>query len=991
MSDVASLSVALHLNSAAFKSQITDAYQSAGQASKKFNNQATSQANELASAISKTVDAAKKIGVSDAGAEQFAGVTRGAGQLNYVLHEVAAGSNVASSSIINALIPAVHSLKGQLDGSAGGWKAQQDAARSAAAELATAAKNQISAAQAEKQAALNKAAIAEKTIAAAQAQREQAIALDEYYAKQAAVNKQYGLNVSYQDEHLKNERAIIEASRLEAGALDKLKTAKAAVTAAELAETGGKAALVASTEAAAAANTQLSISQRVAATSSRALSSALSLLGGPVGIGLTVLAAGGTLLYSEFKKGEEQTKKLNSAILDLKTSSLLSANELKRLNSELGGTETSVDAVAATAKAGFSGQLLTDVATLANTYAQAGGSAQELVNHLASLRGDPVAAMQKLAASGVVLSDSIMNQVLALNQRGEAAQASQILIDTAIQAEKGRLSELGYEVDKTSETVKNLGNTWGTAGEQAVIALGGAVDKTREVNNKLSGMAAQLAADITAASAAAQSERLKNSAGLKSYMDAGTTAAEKRAEAIKRLNGSIYKSDSEEYTRILKGINDEYDRATKKDRPKASSGQQSEGQRMLEQAQQRNAVLQEESRTTDGLTQSAQQLVAFNEKIAGLKGQQLTKGQQSLVSMQDQIRAQLQSNVQLEKDAALRKTSLKYQQEAKKWEEEVAAMRRESMQSLQSYTQSDRESANAEARIAIENRFNQRRIALEKDFSDTTSAEYQARLADLNAAQQQELEIVQQTQQDKLAAEQDYTAGFRRGTMNWVDSARDANSQMASFSSGLFDTMTDSLATFATTGKLNFKNFTVSVLSDLAKIATRIALSSALQSIFGAATSAFVGGTSGGSTPSGAYNNAASDINFNAKGGVYDSPSLSSYSGGVYNSPQVFAFAKGAGVFGEAGPEAIMPLTRASNGSLGVRAVGDANGQSSGGAAPVVYITIQGDGNTSTQTSGGWEQFGKEIGSFVDQRYRKLLNADMRPGAPIWNLAKGTR
>ncbi|MFV0262677.1 MAG: hypothetical protein ACK5JN_09600 [Kluyvera sp.] len=196
MSDVASLSVALHLNSAAFKSQITDAYQKAGQASKKFNSQATTQANELASAISRTVDAAKGIGFKAANADQFSGVTRGAGQLNYVLHEVAAGSNVASSSIINALIPVVHSLKGQLDGSAGGWKAQQEAARNAAAELATAAQNQISAAQAEKQAALGKVAIAEKTIAAAQAQREQAIALDEYYAKQAAVNKQYGLSVS---------------------------------------------------------------------------------------------------------------------------------------------------------------------------------------------------------------------------------------------------------------------------------------------------------------------------------------------------------------------------------------------------------------------------------------------------------------------------------------------------------------------------------------------------------------------------------------------------------------------------------------------------------------------------------------------------------------------------------------------------------------------------------------------------------------------------
>jgi lambda family phage tail tape measure protein len=46
----------------------------------------------------------------------------------------------------------------------------------------------------------------------------------------------------------------------------------------------------------------------------------------------------------------------------------------------------------------------------------------------------------------------------------------------------------------------------------------------------------------------------------------------------------------------------------------------------------------------------------------------------------------------------------------------------------------------------------------------------------------------------------------------------------------------------------------------------------------------------------------------NAKGGVYSSPSLSQYSGQVVNRPTMFAFAKGAGVMGEAGPEAIMPL-----------------------------------------------------------------------------------
>ncbi|WPU24516.1 phage tail tape measure protein [Cedecea neteri] len=994
MSDVASLSVALHLNSAAFKSQITDAYQKAGQASKRFNDQATAQANELSEAIARTVSAAKNIGMQGNESGQFSGVTRGAGQLNFVLHEVAAGSNVASSTIINALIPAVHSLKNQLDGSAGGWKTQQDAARNAAAELAAAAQSQIAAAQAEKQAAINKAAIAEKTIAAAQAQREEAIALDEYYAKQTQVNKLYGLNVSYQEQHLKNERAIIEANRLEAGALEKLKTVKATVMAADLAEAEGKAALVASTEAAVAANTQLTISQRIAATSSRALSSAMSLLGGPVGIGLSVLAAGGTLLYSEFKKAEEQTKKLNAAVLDLNTSSLVSATDLRRLSGQLGDTDASIDAVTSTAKAGFSGQLLTDVATLANAYAQAGGNAQDLVNHLSSLRGDPVAAMEKLTASGIALGDSVINQVIALNQRGEAAQASQLLIDAAIQAEKARLAELGVEVDKTAETVKNLGNTWGTTGEQAVLALGGAIDKTRQAQKEFDDVSRRFIAASQAGYAEAQNERLKNSSSLKNYMDAGTSAAERRAAAIKRLNNSIYQADSTEYQRVLKGINDEFDKATKKPKTRESANTgESEGQRALELAKQRNAVLREQAASVSTLTESERQLASFEQKIVGFKGQSLNANQQSLVSMQGQIRAQLQTNVQLEREATLRKVSQKYKEESRKWTEEANAMQREAVLSLDKYSLSDRESADADTRNAIINRFNQRRIALEKDFTDKNSAEFQARISDLESAKQRELQIVEQSSQDKLAAEQDYSAGFRRGTQNWIDSARDANSQMAGFTTRLFDGMTDSLADFVVSGKLNFSSFAASVISDLARIAARVAVSSALQGVVGAAGSAFFGGGSGSFTPSGAYSNAAAGIQFNAKGGVYDSPSLSAYSNDVYDSPQMFAFAKGAGVFGEAGPEAIMPLTRAANGDLGVRAVGDGNSstQAVGSGAPQVYISISGDGNTSTQSSGGWERFGKEIGSFVDQRYRALIDSDVSPGGRIWNATKGVR
>ncbi len=71
-----------------------------------------------------------------------------------------------------------------------------------------------------------------------------------------------------------------------------------------------------------------------------------------------------------------------------------------------------------------------------------------------------------------------------------------------------------------------------------------------------------------------------------------------------------------------------------------------------------------------------------------------------------------------------------------------------------------------------------------------------------------------------------------------------------------------------------------------------------------------------------------------------------------------------------------MPLTRAGDGSLGVRAVG--GGQNAGASeGPKVYITIEG-GNTSTQAPSGFEQFGQQIGSFVE----KIQGADGAGYAP---------
>ena len=59
---------------------------------------------------------------------------------------------------------------------------------------------------------------------------------------------------------------------------------------------------------------------------------------------------------------------------------------------------------------------------------------------------------------------------------------------------------------------------------------------------------------------------------------------------------------------------------------------------------------------------------------------------------------------------------------------------------------------------------------------------------------------------------------------------------------------------------------------------------------------------------------------FQAKGGAWDKGVQAFASGGIVNRPTAFGYSDGLGIMGEAGPEAIMPLTRMNNGDLGVRA-----------------------------------------------------------------------
>ncbi|WP_433689717.1 phage tail tape measure protein [Kosakonia cowanii] len=229
----------------------------------------------------------------------------------------------------------------------------------------------------------------------------------------------------------------------------------------------------------------------------------------------------------------------------------------------------------------------------------------------------------------------------------------------------------------------------------------------------------------------------------------------------------------------------------------------------------------------------------------------------------------------------------------------------------------------------------------------------------------------------------DWLTGMSEGYANWVDEATDYSAMaadgMKQAMGGAVTTITDML-----NGNLDsWKDWGMNVLKIIETVLVNMMVANAASSL----GSLFSFGASSAATASSgtAIQSAASNFTFNAKGGVYDSPSLSAYSGGVYQTPQLFAFAKGAGVFGEAGPEAIMPLTRAADGSLGVRAVGAP--QFSGGGPSVSFgdINING-GAQSTAGQGAAATAGRQL---KDAIVTVINEQASMPGSPLWRLLKG--
>lgn len=283
--------------------------------------------------------------------------------------------------------------------------------------------------------------------------------------------------------------------------------------------------------------------------------------------------------------------------------------------------------------------------------------------------------------------------------------------------------------------------------------------------------------------------------------------------------------------------------------------------------------------------------------------------------------------------------------------------------------------------------------------NDFTAAQ-KMKAANLEAISDREKEI--SLMEDKLKLEQESGSPVAKSTQEAIRKARtelenfklEADTVGQYFETtlgGAFESSFQGLITGSMNASQAFKSFATSIVADIAKIIAQEARSAILRPILAAGFNALGGLFSSG--PSVAAGNSASFSNWSssaplstpyvpsAKGNVFSGAGISAHSGTIVNSPTVFPFAKGVGLMGEAGPEAILPLKRNSQGKLGVSV--DNTGQERGSNIYYINTTVNAGSNATPDSIAN-----KTSEAVIRAIAKQEINSAARPGNRLNQITK---
>lgn len=735
---------------------------------------------------------------------------------------------------------------------------------------------------------------------------------------------------------------------------------------------------------------------------------------GPVGIGIAALTATlgvGTAILS---RSDSQIASLNKTLTLTGNISGLTANRILELaeNAErMGGsfnkTRDTIQALAAAGvKAGADfGALAKVVSDFAKVSDQ---QIEDVVASVAKLSNDPVGGLRALADQYHVVTEAQIQQVQALVDAGreteaialanKTASASFTSMTTEIKSNMGILERSMNSVTSAAKSmwdaILDVGRAQSSndaemeareklqkmttayyVEQKAVAEAGGKMTEAQRnrINVLYSEMVAQekVVASLTlrnrqerdnakaADESAKANERANKSARDRAEFEKQyATNAQKRAKEIERLTNLNKQGviNEKELAVAIKQVNEQYkDPAPKK----AAAVRVDAGRKMLEAARSELAQLREngkqvaENAERQTRTQRAQaalnKLVADNEQlVAASKERTLTAAEKQQLAEFESVKAVREQIVEEAKLVDAKEKQVKVQTQINAFMKGQGA---ELKAITAGYALSTREAANLREELQLIDRL--KRVGA----SDTDIDQAVSKLREVQEAQ--------------TGANASLWDGFSRGMKDSVDELGNGYTQMVSATKFTFGAMMDTMNVFFETGKFNAKEMIKSILSEFIKLATSQAFKSVINAF---------GGDGG---KNGLFGAIFSGLTKNADGGAYAGGNLSAYSGQIVSQPTFFnygvkAFANGAGLMGEAGPEAIMPLKRGPDGKLGVAASG------AGGGIVVTTNVNMGTGQADTSVKGTDPRMGQVFGKQITEAVKAEIVKATKPGGVLY-------
>ncbi|EEZ5889025.1 phage tail tape measure protein, partial [Escherichia coli O146] len=612
-----------------------------------------------------------------------------------------------------------------------------------------------------------------------------------------------------------------------------------------------------------------------------------------------------------------------------------------------------------------------DIAMVAKAAAQmersVGQSVSDTISQFKRLKDDPVNAARTLDNELHFLTATQLEQIRVLGEQGRASDAARIAMSALAEETGKRTSDIDNNLNALGSTLQTLSDWWKQFWDAAmnigredsldaqIASLQEKIQRAKKfpwtkASTTVEYDQQQLDAlqerkrqqDLQDAKAQAernyQEQQKRRNAENAALNRMNETESARHQREIARINAMQY-ADQAVRDAAIQRENERYEKAIKK---KTSENRNDEATRLLLQYSQQQAQVegqiaaarQSAGLTTEKMTEAHKQLLALQQRISDLAGKKLTADEKSVLAHKDELIQALTlldaKQQELQKQTALNDLKKKSIQLASQLAEEERALRQQHDLDIATTGMGDKQRQRYQTQFSLQQKYQQQMEQLERDSKQKGTYgtdEYRNAEQMLTDSLNRQLNENRRYWQEQELMQADWKNGAMRAFQNFTESADNAAGTAEQMFTAAFNSAGNALATFCTTGKLNFKSFTASLLSDLAKIMSQMAMMQAVKGI----GSAFGWGSA-----------AAASVTPNADGGVYQSADLSRYSGTVVNRPTFFAFAKGAGVMGEAGPEAILPLRRGADGKLGV--VADIGGSGMAMFAPQYNIEINNDG-----------------------------------------------